>query len=74
VQLDNDLIGDLNTAQGAVFPVPEDVARRAIIEHHEDRLNWRLQRAFEDHRRQLPAIKALKRRGISLPAKPLGFG
>lgn len=29
-------------------PTPEEIERRQIIEFHEARLNWRLQRAFEE--------------------------
>jgi hypothetical protein len=53
---------------------PEDLERQQIIEFHEARLNWRLQRAFEDYRRGRPAFKALSRRGVPGPYKPLGFG
>ncbi len=49
MQLDNEQIGDFKVAQRLIDPpAAEDLERRQIIKFHEERLNWRLQRAFED--------------------------
>jgi len=49
MQLDSERIADFKAAQGLVNPpTPEEAELKAICTFHEERLNWRLQRAFED--------------------------
>jgi hypothetical protein len=54
MQLDDEQIGAFKTAQDLLRP-PEikdlerqELERQQIIAFHEERLNWRLQRAFEE--------------------------
>lgn len=53
----------------------EALERQRIIEFHGARLQWRLQQAFEDHRRRLqqPVAPGMNR-PRALKVKPLGFG
>ena len=49
MQLDGERIADFKTAQGLIDPpTADEIERRQVIVFHRERLNWRLQRAFED--------------------------
>lgn len=77
MQFNDERIGDFKTARRLLHAsetqeeAAEEIERRQIIEFHEARLRWRLQRVFEDHRRGLPAAKALNRAGVKV--RPRGF-
>ena len=75
MQLDSERIADFKTAPALIHP-PQVVVieRRQIIEFHEARLRWRLQQAFEDHRRRLqqPVAEGMTRPPLD-KGKPRGF-
>lgn len=75
MQLDSERIADFKTAQALIHPPEtEEIERRQIIEFHEARLRWRLQQAFEDHRRRLqqPVAEGMNRPRL-VKGKPRGF-
>lgn len=59
----------------APSPEADELERRQIIEFHGARLQWRLQQAFEDHRRRLqqPVAAGMNRPRL-VKGKPQGFG
>ena len=61
-------------AQGLVsLAGGEDLERQRVIALHEERLNWRLQRAFEDYFPGRAFQQPRPRRPRSVTAKPAGF-
>jgi hypothetical protein len=75
MQLDGERIGDFKIAQEPIDPLTaEEIERRQIIEFHEARLNWRLQRALGDHSPGRFLQQPRLARPRSVATKPKGFG
>jgi hypothetical protein len=65
--------GDSPLENLASLPRDEDLERRQAIEFHEERLNWRLQRAFEESFPGRAFQQPRPRRARPAAAKPAGF-
>jgi hypothetical protein len=75
MQLDDEHIGDFKIAQEPIDPpAVEEIERRQIIEFHGARLNWRLQRTFEERSPGRAFQRPRPGRPRSAAAKPKGFG
>ena len=75
MQLDGERIAGFKTARDLIDPpAAEEIERRQIIAFHEERLNWRLQRALGDHSPGRFLQRPRLARPRSVAAKPKGFG
>ena len=75
MQLDSERIADFKTARDLIDPpAAEEIERRQIIAFHEERLNWRLQRALGDHSPERSLQQPRLARPRLASAKPKGLG